>query len=62
MQHDTSPKSRRLPPIATRDPSSLVLWILMGLAIVSLAFTTREASDPGQTSVALSPASSQTAL
>jgi hypothetical protein len=62
MQHDTSPKGWRLPPMAIRDPSSLVLWVLMGLAIVSLAFTTRDASDPSQTSAALNPVSSQTAL
>lgn len=51
-------QSRHLPQIPVRDPSSLVLWFLVGLALVSLVFTTRETSDPAQTRAALSSTTS----
>lgn len=50
MFHD--PRSRRLPPITIRDPSSLVLWFLVGLALASLVFTTRQIPETAQSNVA----------
>lgn len=61
MQEDL-PKDRHAPLIATQTASSLVLWVLVGLAVVSLVFTTREIPNPGQADVAFSPAPSDTAL
>jgi hypothetical protein len=51
------PRSRSLPRMPIRDPSSLVLWFLLGVALVSLVFTTRQIPKTAQNNVALNATS-----
>jgi hypothetical protein len=37
-------RSRHHHPVPIRDPSSFVLWFLVGIALISLVFTTRQAA------------------
>jgi hypothetical protein len=37
-------RSRHHHPMPIRDPSSFVLWFLVGIALISLVFTTRQAA------------------
>jgi hypothetical protein len=50
-------RSRLLPRIPIRDPSSLVLWFLLGLALASLVFTTRQIPETARNNVALNATS-----
>lgn len=49
---------RHPPLMPIRDPSSFVLWFLVGIALISLVFTTRQAatSNAAQATLSTTPA------
>lgn len=52
-------RSRHHHPMPIRDPSSFVLWFLVGIALISLVFTIRQAaaSHDAQAAAAIAAAS-----
>jgi hypothetical protein len=51
-------RSRHHHPVPIRDPSSFVLWFLVGIALISLVFTTRQAAASYQAQPTVAAASS----